>query len=121
MHLNSKNLTTFIIFFDVFKYKILFFSLTNELAFYQQYMNKVLFNFLNHFVQVYLNDILIYSKTCRKHVDHICLILDRLQEAGLQANIQKYKFHVQKTKFLKLILTTEELKMNSEKIKAIKN
>ena len=121
MHLNSEDLIIFIISFDAFKYKVLFFDLINELAFYQQYMNEVLFDFLNCFIQVYLNDILIYSKTHRKHVDYVCLVLSRLWEAGLQIDIWKYKFHIQKTKFLKLILTTEEFEMNSKKIKAIKN
>ena len=121
MHSNSKDLTTFIISLSAFKYKVLPFSLTNGLVFYQQYINEVLFNFFNHFIQVYLDDILIYSKTHKEHVDHVHSVLGRLWEAGLQANIQKCKFHIQKTKFLKLILTTEELEMNSEKIKVIKN
>ena len=121
MHSDSENLITFITSLDAFKYKVLPFSLTNELASYQQYMNEVLFNFLNHFVQVYFNDILIYSKTCREHVNYIHSVLERLWEAGLQADIQKCKFHIQKTRFLKLILTTERFEVNSEKIKAIKN
>ena len=62
MHLNNKNFIIFIIFFSAFKYKVLLFNLTNESVFYQQYINKVLFNFLNYFVQIYFNDILIYSK-----------------------------------------------------------
>ena len=121
MHSDSENLTIFITSLSAFKYKVLPFSLTNGPAFYQQYMNEVLFDFLNCFVQVYFNDILIYSKTCREHVNHVCSVLGRLWEAGLQADIWKCKFHVQKTKFLELILTTEKLKMNSEKIKAIRN
>ena len=94
MHLNSKNLITFIIFFSIFKYKVLFFDLTNKLIFYQQYMNKVLFNFLNCFMQIYFDDILIYSKICREHVDYIHSVLRRFQKAGLQVDIQKYKFHI---------------------------
>ena len=121
MHSDSEDLITFITSFNAFKYKVLPFGLTNRSASYQQYMNKVLFNFLNCFVQVYFDDILIYSKTCRKHINHIHSVLSRLQEAGLQANIQKCKFHVQKTKFLRLILTTEKLKVNLEKIEAIRN
>ena len=121
MHSDSEDLITFITFFSTFKYKVLPFGLINGPAFYQQYMNEVLFNFFNHFVQVYFNDILIYSRTHRKHINHVHSVLRRLQEAGLQADIWKCKFHVQKTKFLKLILTTEKLEVNSEKIEAIKN
>ena len=121
MHSDSEDLTIFIISLSAFKYKVLPFGLTNGLVFYQQYMNEVLFDFLNCFVQVYLDDILIYSKTCREHVDHVHSVLGRLQEAGLQADIQKCKFHVQKIKFLELILTTEGLEVNSEKIEAIRN
>ena len=55
--------------------------------FYQQYMNEVLFNFLNYFVQVYFNDILIYSKIYRKYVDYVHLVLSRLQKADLQTDI----------------------------------
>ena len=87
MHSDSENLIIFITSLSTFKYKILLFGLINELIFYQQYMNEVLFNFLNHFVQVYLDDILIYSKTCREHVDYIHSVLSRLWEAGLQADI----------------------------------
>ena len=121
MHSDSEDLTIFITSLDTFKYKILPFGLINEPVFYQQYMNEILFNFLNYFVQVYFDDILIYSRICREHVNHIHSVLGRLWEAGLQADIQKCKFHVQKTKFLKLILTTEELEINLKKIKAIRN
>ena len=78
MHSDSEDLIIFITFFSIFKYKVLFFNFINELMFYQQYINKVLFNFLNHFIQVYFNDILIYSKTHKKHVNYIYSVLKRL-------------------------------------------
>ena len=121
MHPDSEDLTTFITSLNTFKYKVLPFGLTNGLTSYQQYMNEVLFDFLNCFIQVYLDDILIYSKTHREHVDHVHSVLGRLWEAGLQADIWKCKFHVQKTKFLGLILTIEGLEVDPEKIKAIRN
>ncbi len=62
MHLDNENYITFITALKAYKYKILSFELTNELIFFQQYMNDVLWDFLNNFCQVYLNDILIYSK-----------------------------------------------------------
>ena len=50
IHSNSENLIIFITFFNAFKYKVLSFGFINESAFYQQYINEVLFNFFNYFV-----------------------------------------------------------------------
>ncbi len=119
MHLNNENYITFITVLEAYKYKILFFELTNELISFQQYMNNVLWNFLNDFCQVYLNDILIYSKTRKKHRNHIKLILNQLREADLQMNIRKCKFNVKKTVFLKVIVSELNLCMNSSKITVI--
>ncbi len=63
MHSDSENYTIFIITLKAYKSKILFFELINDSILFQQYMNDILWNFLNDFCQVYLNDILIYSKT----------------------------------------------------------
>ncbi len=67
MHFDSENYTIFIIALEVYKSKILSFKLINDFISFQQYMNDVFWNFLNDFCQVYLNDILIYSKTQQKH------------------------------------------------------
>ena len=77
MHSDSEDLTTFITSLSTFKYKVLPFGLTNGPASYQQYMNEVLFDFLNHFVQVYFDDILIYNRIHRKHVDYVHSVLRR--------------------------------------------
>jgi len=94
MHLDSENYITFITALEAYKYKMLSFKLINELIFFQQYMNYVLWDFLNDFCQVYLDDILIYSKMRKKHRDHVKLVLKQLREAELQMNIQKCKFNV---------------------------
>ncbi len=119
MHLNNKNYITFITALEAYKYKMLSFKLTNELIFFQQYMNDILWNFLNNFCQVYLNDILIYSKMRKKHKDHVKLVLSRLHEAELQMNIQKYKFNVEETVFLKVIVSELNLRMNLSKVTVI--
>ncbi len=87
MHSDSENYTTFIIALKAYKSKILLFELINDLILFQQYMNDVLWDFLNDFCQVYLNDILIYSKTQWEHKQHVKIILNHLQEADLQMNI----------------------------------
>ncbi len=119
MHSDNEDLTIFIIFFDSYKYHVMLFKLINELTFYQHYINDVLFEYLHQFCQIYLDDIIIYSKILKKHKRHVRLILDRLQEADLQIDINKCEFHVQKTIFLELLISIEELKMNSRKIQAV--
>ncbi len=119
MHLNNENYITFITALEAYKYKMLSFKLTNELIFFQQYMNDVLWNFLNDFCQVYLNDILIYSKMRNKHKDYIKLVLNQLREAELQMNIQKCKFNVKETVFLEIIISKLNLRMNFSKVTVI--
>ncbi len=63
MHSDSENYTIFIIALEAYKSKVLFFKLINDFILFQQYINNVLWDFLNNFCQVYLDDILIYSKT----------------------------------------------------------
>ncbi len=116
MHSSSEDLIIFIISFDFYKYHVMSFKLINNSTFYQHYMNDVLFNYLYQFCQIYLDDIIIYSKTLKKHKWYIWLILHRLQETDFQMNINKCKFHVQKIFFLKLLLFIEELKMNFRKV-----
>ncbi len=119
MHSDSEDLTIFIIFFDSYKYHVMLFELINKSTFYQHYMNDVLFKYLHQFCQIYLDDIIIYSKILKKHKQHVWLILNKLQEADLQININKCEFHVQKTIFLELLISIEELKMNLRKMQAV--
>ncbi len=119
MHFDSKDLTIFIIFFNSYKYHVMLFNLINESSFYQHYMNDVLFKYLHQFCQIYLNDIIIYSKILKKHKWHVWLILHRLQKINLQIDINKCEFHVQKIIFLELLIFIERLKMNSRKIQMI--
>jgi len=119
MHSDSEDLTIFIISFDFYKYHVMSFELINDSTFYQHYMNDVLFDYLHQFCQIYLDDIIIYSKTLKKHKKHVRLVLHRLWEINLQMNINKCKFHVQEISFLELLLFIKRLKMNSRKIQAI--
>jgi len=119
MHSDSEDLTIFIIFFNSYKYHVMLFKLINESAFYQHYMNNMLFKYLHQFCQIYLDDIIIYSKILKKHKRHVRLILNRLREADLQIDINKCEFHVQKTIFLELLISIKELKMNSRKMQAV--
>src|SRR5204862_7250355 len=95
------------------------FELTNASAIFQKLINHVLYDHLNEFVIVYLNNILIYFKNKEDHEKHVRKILRRLQEKNLYLKSEKCKFHKQQVEYLKHIITTKRLEMNSEKIKMI--
>jgi hypothetical protein len=82
-------------------------------------MNDVFFDYLDDFVSIYINDILIYSNFKKKHVKHVKKILQRLRNADLQTNIDKCEFFVHETKYLDLIVRRDEIRMNSKKIETI--
>jgi len=107
--------------FVLFKYLIMLFDLCNESVSFQKYINNILCKHLDKFYTAYLNDILIYFDNELKHEIHVKLILQKLQEANLQMNIIKCKFHVTQVLYLELIIIIEEIKMNSFKINIIVN
>ncbi len=120
MHFKEdEDLITFRIKYDIYKYLIMSFELTNESFIFQNFMNDTLMNYLNEFVVAYLDDIIVYSNNKKKHVQHVRKILQRLREANIQADVNKCEFHTTETKFLNMIVDRDEIKMNLEKIKAI--
>ncbi len=87
----------FIIFctwFEIFEYLVMLFNLCNESVLFQKYINNILCKHLNKFCTAYLNDILIYFDNKLEHEIYVKLILQKLQEADLQINIIKCKFHI---------------------------
>ncbi len=121
MSTESENLITFVTFFNVYKYRVMLFELINESTFFQHYINNMLFNCLHKFCQIYLNDILIYSKILKKHRTHVKKMLNKLHEVDLQINIDKCKFKIQKISFLKLLIFINDLRMNSQKVDVIQS
>ena len=121
MKKSVENLIIFWTRYRFYKYKILSFDLCNRLTSFQRYINDVLFDYLNDFCTVYVNDILIYSEDSLKHNAQVKKMLQHLKEAELQTNIKKSEFSVQSTKFLSFIISTESIVMNSDKVSVIKN
>jgi len=105
----------------LFKYLVILFHLCNEFVSFQKYINNTFCKHLYKFYTAYLNDILIYFNNELKNEIHVKLILQKLQEADLQMNIIKCKFHVTQVLYLELIIIIKEIKMNSSKIDIIVN
>ena len=80
---SSENLTTMATQFGAFKWKILPFELIGGPALWQQFINNVLWKYLNKFCTAYLNDILIYSRNLHEHKEHMQLVLSKLWEFGI--------------------------------------
>ena len=78
-----ENLITFCSRYGSYKYKVLPFRLINGLATYQRYINNVLFNYLNEFCMVYLDDIFIYLDNELKQQVYVKKVLEGLRNIGL--------------------------------------
>lgn len=104
-----------------FEYLVMPFGLTNAPATFQNLMNDILRDFLDVFVIVYLDDILIFSKTKEDHIGHVSQVLDRLQKTGLVARAEKCEFHKSEVEFLGYVMSSVGVKMDAKKLLAIKS
>ena len=76
----------------------------------------MLFNYLNDFYIIYLNNILIYLNNRLKYIDHIYKVLLQLYKVGLQANIKKTKFYIIYIKYLSFIINIKGIKVDLKKV-----
>ena len=97
------------------------FGLVNAPATFQAMMNKILREFLDHGVVVYLDDILIYSKSQEEHIELVKKVLDRLAKYQLVVSVTKSVFHVKSVKFLGYIVATNGVTISERKVESIKN
>ena len=84
-------------------------------------MNKVFMDELDKFVVVFIDDILIYSKSAQEHEQHLRVVLEKLRANKLYAKFSKCEFWLEKVAFLGHILTAEGVAVDSEKVEAVSN
>jgi hypothetical protein len=96
------------------------FELTNASTTCQEIINNILQQYLDRFVIAYLNNIIIYSNILKKYVNYIFKVLKYLNKRNLHFKLKKYKFHQEKINFLKFVVKRHEIRMNLEKLQAIK-
>ena len=75
--------------------------------------------YLNEFIIIYLNNIIIYFKTEKEHYKYIKWVLQRLADKKMPVAIKKCKFYIIKIKFYKFIMELKKLNINLKKIKAV--
>jgi hypothetical protein len=84
--------TTFTTRYDHFEYLVMSFGLTNALAHFMYLMNFVFMPELDKFVMVFIDDILVYSKSMEEHEEHLHIVLQWLREHQLYAKFSKCEF-----------------------------
>jgi hypothetical protein len=94
-------------------------GLTNAPAHFMYLMNSVFLTELEKFVVVFIDDILIYSKTKEEHVEHLRVVLTRLREHQLYAKFSKCEFWLDTIPFLGHILSVEGVAVDPSKVKDI--
>ena len=95
------------------------FGLTNTLVIFQKRINNILGEYLDKFVIVYLNDIIIYLITKEEYREYIKQVLKRLQEEQMLIVIKKCEFFIQKSDFVRFIIKLGYISIDLKKVKAI--
>jgi len=102
-----------------YEYLVMPFGLNNAPGVFQALLNNVLREFLNSFVFVYLDDILIYSPDKDSHVHHVRQVLQNLLENKLYVKAEKCEFHAKTVSFLGFIIAPGLIQMDPAKLSAV--
>nr|GEX64940.1 putative reverse transcriptase domain-containing protein [Tanacetum cinerariifolium] len=104
-----------------YEFQVMQFGLTNALAVFMDLMNRVYKPYLDKFVIVFIDDILIYLKNNKEHEEHLRTILKLLKKEELYAKFSKCEFWIPKVQFLGHVINNEGIHVDLAKIESIKD
>jgi hypothetical protein len=87
--------------YGLYEFTVMSFGLINALAYFMNMMNKVFMEYLDRFIMVFIDNILIYSKSDSEHEEHLRLVLQELRDNQLYAQYSKCKFWIDEVPFLR--------------------
>ncbi|MBW0518974.1 hypothetical protein O181_058689 [Austropuccinia psidii MF-1] len=115
----DEHLTAFRTKYGSYKYLVMPFGLTNDNTSLQNLVNDIFQDFLDIFVVVYLDYIMVFSSSEKEHVKNVASLLQRLRDNNLFAKASKCLFHASSLEYLGYAVSSEGLKMDSSKISAL--
>jgi hypothetical protein len=113
--------TTFTTKYGLYEFTVMSFGRTNEPTFFMYLMNSVFMDYLDKFLVVFIDDILIYSQSEEEHADHLRKVLKRLREHQLYAKLSKCEFWIHEVLFLGHIINRDGLAVDPKKVVDIWN
>ena len=118
---NDVSKTAFRTRYGHYEFLVMPFGLTNAPAAFMDLMNRVFSPYLDKFVIVFIDDILVYSGNPEEHAEHLQTVLQILRERRLYAKISKCQFWLDKVVFLGHVISAEGISVDPHKIEAIVN
>jgi hypothetical protein len=109
----------FITRYGLYEYMVMSFGLTNAPTYFMYLMHKVFMEYLEMFVVVFIDDILIFSKNEEEHDKHLHLVLQKLRENQLYAKLNKCKFWLEEVSFLGHIISEGGISVDPSKVKDV--
>nr|GEW46918.1 putative reverse transcriptase domain-containing protein [Tanacetum cinerariifolium] len=107
--------------YGYYEFQVMPFGLTNEPAVFMDLMNWVCKPYLDRFMIVFIDDILVYSKSRKEHEGHLKLIVRLLKKEELYAKFLKCEFWLSKIQFLSYVIDSEGIHVDPAKIESIKD
>jgi hypothetical protein len=119
IHVEDIPKTTFTTRYGLFKYLVMSFGLTNASAHFMYLMNSIFMLELNKFVMVFIDGILIYSRSMQEYEEHLRIVLQWLQERQLYAKFSKCEFWIKEVPFLGHMVLAEGIAVDPIKVKEV--
>jgi hypothetical protein len=107
--------------YELYEYTVMSFGLTNAPSYFIYLMNKMFMEYLDRFVIVFIDDILIFSKTMEEHEEHLRLVLEKLRSNQLHAKFSKCEFWLTEVAFLGHVISAGGVSIDPGKVKDVLN
>jgi hypothetical protein len=111
--------TAFVLRYGLYEFTVMSFGLTNAPAYFMYMMNKVFMEYLDKFIVVFIDDILVYSRNEGEHERHLCLVLHKLRDHKLYAKLSKCEFWLKQVAFLGRVVSKGGISVDPSKVQDV--